>query len=1280
VESFSVAPALPAGLRLDPVTGTITGTPEVVAATSAFTVSARNAAGSATAILYVTVNATGEVPGAPTQVLAIAGVRGATVSWTAPATTGGRPVTGYQVLVSPATPAAVISVTGTAAVIDGLANGTSYTFAIVATSAAGPGPVSLPAPPVTTPDLPSPPLGVVGVAGNGLAYLTWTEPALNGGRPVESYLVQVAPAVAASEVNVVGTTGVVSGLTNGLAYTFQVAAVNAVGEGPPSASSLAVTPILIACAADTACVGNGWCLAGSCQPPYGLTLASAIAAASDGKTYVNGAVPLTVSVTGGDPVVQLVLVGEGNLQVVGPPAYAFAWDTSARTEGSHLVVATAIGGTRTYSSNVLEIVVDRSRPLPPVLDSMAASTNMKPVVLAGTAEAFALLTVFDAGLAVKQVEVPVGGHWTAAVALAEGSHALTATATDRAGNRSAASVPLALAVDWTAPLPPVIDPVASPLTSTALNLVGDAEADSMVEVAQDGVTLPGSVRAVGGRWAKALTLPVAGSISLVATATDATGNRSANSVPVVVEVAIYHVGGVVSGLTGSNLTLVSPGQPNLVIPAGATTFVFANTQAVGSDYAVAVLQQPGTPAQMCQVTNGTGVVGESNGTIPAISCRSAWWKVAAGAYHMVGIRPDGTLWAWGWNVYGTLGDGTTTQRNAPVQIGNGYSSVAAGSQHTAAVQADGTLWAWGDNHSGQLGDGTTTSQLVPKVIGSGYASVAAGSSHTVAVKADGTLWAWGENLAGQVGDGTTTQRTAPVQIGSGYASVAAGSSHTVAVKTDGTLWAWGAGVTTATQRNGPKQIGSGYASVAAGSDHAIALKADGTLWAWGWNSFGQLGDGTTAQRNAPVQIGSGYASVAASYQHTSAVKTDGTLWAWGDNHSGQLGDGTTTQRNSPVLVGSGFASVTAGSFHTVALKADGTLWAWGRDREGQFGDGTPTQQNAPKQIGIGFASVSAGYQHTLAVKTDGTLWVWGWNDYGQLGDATTSPQNGPKQIGIGFASVAAGQNHSVALKADGTLWAWGWNGRGQVGDVTTIQRNAPEHIGSGYASVAAGDRHTMALKTDGTLLAWGDNEYGQLGDGTTTNQLAPKVVGSGYASVAAGVAHTVAVKSDATLWTWGFDGTTEVQRNAPVQIGSGYARVVAASYHTMVVMADGTLWAWGNGSYGQLGDGTTTQRNAPVQIGSGYSSVAAGFLHTVAVKTDGTLWAWGDNHYGQLGDGTTTQRNAPVQIGSGYASVAAGFQHTVAVRTDGTLWVWGSNGFGQLGDGGGSKATPAPVP
>ncbi len=424
----------------------------------------------------------------------------------------------------------------------------------------------------------------------------------------------------------------------------------------------------------------------------------------------------------------------------------------------------------------------------------------------------------------------------------------------------------------------------------------------------------------------------------------------------------YAIVGSISGLTGTGLQLATNGEPDLTVGAGATAFTFVNRLASGSPYAVTVKNQPTNPGQFCWVTNDRGTIGGADITNVIVTCELPWTSVAAGSSYTVAIKVDGTLWAWGLNSSGQLGDGTTTDQHAPKQIGTDHwASVAAGSyssSHTVAIKVDGTLWAWGSNSNGELGDGTTTDQHAPKQIGiDHWASVAAGSFHAVAVKTDGTLWAWGFNCYGQLGDGTTTDQHAPKQIGSDHwTSVAAGTYHTVAVKTDGTLWAWGynyhgeLGDGTTTDQHAPKQIRTDlWASGAAGAFHNAAVKTDGTLWAWGWNFAGQLGDGTTTDQHAPKQIGiDHWASVAAGTCHTVAVKADGTLWAWG---TGLLGDGTTANKKTLVPIGTDhWASVSAGHDHTVAVKADGTLWTWGYNGSGQLGDGTTTDQYAPERI------------------------------------------------------------------------------------------------------------------------------------------------------------------------------------------------------------------------------------------------------------------------------------------------------------------------------------------
>ncbi|MCP3951093.1 MAG: hypothetical protein GY697_02570, partial [Desulfobacterales bacterium] len=637
--------------------------------------------------------------------------------------------------------------------------------------------------------------------------------------------------------------------------------------------------------------------------------------------------------------------------------------------------------------------------------------------------------------------------------------------------------------------------------------------------------------------------------------------------------------------------------------------------------------------------------------------------VAAGEWHSVGIKTDGTLWTWGRNRYGQLGDGTEDNYGSPEQIGSesDWESISVGKRYTVALKTDGTLWAWGDNDHGQLGDGTEDPKSSPQQIGNDedWEAIIAGVWHSVGIKTDGTLWAWGANHDGELGDGTKDFKSSPQQIGN---------------DTD-------------------------WKSATAGDGSVLALKTDGTLWAWGENRYGQLGLGTVIEEIlSPQQIGddTDWEFISAGYEHTQALKTDGTLWTWGQNRYGQLGDGTVIEEihNSPQQIGDAtdWGFVSGGVKHGLALKTDGALWGWGFNSFGMVGVGMKDHKS-PQQAGndMDWKSIRAGTYHTVALKTDGTLWAWGENDGGQLGDGTTFEKGIPTQIGndedwksisIG-EPYSTGESYTVALKTNGTLWAWGYNGVGQLGDGTEYPKSTPTQIGNDedWESISAGESHTVALKTGGTLWTWGGNIYSQLGDGTKDPKSSPQQIGNDadWESISAGGSHTVALKTGGTLWAWGWnkdgqlgDGTT-FEKGIPTQIGNeeDWESISAGKYHTLALKTGGTLWAWGENDYGQLGDGTENHIYTPTQIGSesDWESISAGAYHTVAVKTGGALWAWGQNYYGQLGDGTMDSNSSPQQIGisENWESTSAGGSHTVALKADGTLWAWGENHDGQLG-------------
>lgn len=351
----------------------------------------------------------------------------------------------------------------------------------------------------------------------------------------------------------------------------------------------------------------------------------------------------------------------------------------------------------------------------------------------------------------------------------------------------------------------------------------------------------------------------------------------------------------------------------------------------------------------------------------------------AGAFDAsVALAAYGGLYAWGEADNGVPGNDARADVLTPARVGGitGVATVSASALHAAAITGAGSLYLWGANNYGQLGDATITESRVPRALpgfGPGTArgpvvDVAAGSYHTIAATADGRVWTWGANPYGQLGNGTSSgigpNPVAFEVVGlTSISKVAASLGASAALDRLGRLWVWGytgggLGVNQVFLLPTPVPLPAPAVDVALGANFAVVLLNDGRVVTWGQNGVGQLGSGDRVDRYAPavVNLRDAAVGISAGQSHVLVLLADGTVMSWGSNQDGQLGDGTNQGRTTPVTVSAPLPAtvraIAAGTRHSLALDVSGRVWAWGNNRAGQLGLGSAgsTAQTVPASI------------------------------------------------------------------------------------------------------------------------------------------------------------------------------------------------------------------------------------------------------------------------------------------------------------------------------------------
>jgi len=703
----------------------------------------------------------------------------------------------------------------------------------------------------------------------------------------------------------------------------------------------------------------------------------------------------------------------------------------------------------------------------------------------------------------------------------------------------------------------------------------------------------------------------------------------------------------------------SSGQSDTVDVSVSST---VNTTLVAGNGHSCSLDVSGTA--FCWGSNANGELGDgttiSRGTPAPVSGNFVFKSLAAGNIFTCGLTTLGAAYCWGNNSLGRLGDGTETNRLTPVAVSGGHTFIRlfnSGANHTCGLSVTGDIFCWGYNIWGQLGDGTTTNRSTPVKLKSDvqFVSLTINDFRTCGLTADGTVYCWGSTISG-VSEAVVSPTQVPfaerfVQLSLGGERTACG------ISTNGITKCWGLSSSSLIAGLSPTQLltipvsgNRQLTNISLGFSHACGTDVDRNVFCWGRNGAGQLGinkDVAEASSALPVESSLKFLAVASGRQHTCGLTVSSEVVCWGANGFGALGNGIVPSATPPtaVMLDQPFSEIEGGIGRYACGRTSVTAWwCWGTNLAGSFGAGSSVYSGYPLQLAHqSISSIAIGDISSCGIATDGSTYCWGSNEGGFLGTGVSGPSFPTPTPVAGnrkFISVARGHLHSCALDSLQYAYCWGDNSYGQLGDSSITSRITPTPVFTNvrFQSIVTGRSHTCAIDVSGLVYCWGLGSL--VGDGSTGGaRLVPKRASSDsvFVAIAAGSQHTCGVLRGGAVACWGQegglsrgvlgagDGFNSQLKAVPSLVPSNqsFKSVYVGSYNSCALSVENTAFCWGLNANGQLGDGTMDRRDSPVRIFGGLSltdmAITNDFL--CGRKVSGSVECWGNNSTGNLGSG-----------------------------------------------------------